>query len=51
MKAIIFIGWFILVSIWNLGWPEAAPAMDIIVAVCLSFLSILFNRLLVKNYE
>ena len=51
MNLIVFIIWFALVSIWNLGWPGATPIMDIIIAVCLSFLSILLNKLLVNNYE
>ena len=51
MNVVIFFIWLILVSIWNLGWPEANPVMDIVVAVCLSFLSVLLNKLLVSNYE
>ena len=51
MNFIVFIIWLALVSIWNLGWPGATPIMDIIIAVGLSFLSMLLNKFLVNSHE
>jgi len=31
--------WFILVIIWNYGWPNVDPIYDVIIAVALSFLA------------
>ncbi len=41
----IYIIWLIGVIIWNFGYPEASPLLDVIVAILLSFLS-----LVLKNY-
>tara|TARA_B100000029_G_scaffold465441_1_gene500117 strand:+ start:251 stop:391 length:141 start_codon:yes stop_codon:yes gene_type:complete len=35
----IYIIWLICVILWNFGYPEATPIMDVIVAILLSFLS------------
>lgn len=32
-----FIIWFLLVVVWNFGFPKAAPVYDVLVAVLLSF--------------
>ena len=42
----IWIVWFILVCIWNFGWPEAFPIADVVVAVLLSILAFQY-----KNYK
>lgn len=34
----IWFVWFLLVSIWNFGWPLVPPIADILVAVGLSIL-------------
>lgn len=31
--------WFILVIIWNYGWPNVDPIYDVIIAVALSVLA------------
>tara|TARA_E500000178_G_C16757327_1_gene633119 strand:- start:38 stop:181 length:144 start_codon:yes stop_codon:yes gene_type:complete len=36
----IYIIWLIGVIIWNYGYPQATPLMDVVVAILLSFLSI-----------
>jgi|TARA_B100002052_G_C15855371_1_gene587200 hypothetical protein len=41
----IYIIWLIGVIIWNFGYPEASPLLDVIAAILLSFLS-----LVLKNY-
>ena len=35
----IFILWLFLVVLWNFGVPGAAPALDVLMAVILSFLA------------
>ena len=41
----IYIIWLIGVIIWNFGYPEVSPLLDVIAAILLSFLS-----LVLKNY-
>lgn len=36
----IYIIWLIGVILWNFGYPEASPILDVIAAVILSFMSI-----------
>ena len=36
----IYIIWLIGVILWNFGYPEASPILDVIAAVILSFISI-----------
>ena len=40
----IFVIWFVMVTAWNFGDPEATPAQDVLVAVILA----LFNFFLKK---
>ncbi len=42
----IFIIWLVLVIAWNFGYPKASPLEDVIVAVILSFLSIILKKYL-----
>jgi hypothetical protein len=35
----IYLIWLIGVIAWNFGVPDATPIADVIVAICLSFLS------------
>lgn len=35
----IWIVWFLLVCIWNFGWPSVPPIADVLVAVGLSILA------------
>ena len=32
--------WFLLVIIWNYGYPEASPFLDVLIAVLLSMLNL-----------
>ena len=40
----IYIIWLIGVVIWNFGFPNAQPIEDVIVAILLSFLSIVLKK-------
>jgi len=42
----IFIIWLICVVLWNYGYPEAKPLEDVLVAVILSFVSIILKKYL-----
>ena len=44
----IYIIWLIGVIIWNYGFPEASPLEDVLVAVILSFFSIVLKKYLIK---
>ncbi len=35
----IYIIWLIGVVLWNFGFPNASPILDVIIAILLSFLS------------
>ena len=35
----IFLGWFVLVVLWNFGVPEAQPLSDVLVATLLSLVA------------
>lgn len=41
---IIYIYWLIGVVIWNYGVPQASPLEDVIVAIILSYMSILLKK-------
>ena len=45
----IFFIWLVCVILWNFGFPEAAPIEDVLVAILLSFLSILLKKYLKKK--
>ena len=40
----IYIIWLIGVIVWNFGFPNAVPIADVIVAILLSFLSIVLKK-------
>jgi len=42
----IYIIWLIGVILWNFGVPDAAPIEDVLVAIALSFLSIVLKKYL-----
>ena len=44
-KKINWIAWLILVILWNYGFPNATPFQDVIVAVILSILFIIIEKL------
>ncbi len=41
--------WLLLVILWNYGFPEATPLEDVLIAVTLSPISNILNRLWKKN--
>jgi len=43
-----YIIWLILVIAWNYGVPLASPTEDVLVAVLLSLVTIVMNRLFIK---
>ena len=43
LEKINWIAWLILVILWNFGFPEATPLLDVIVAVILSLLFIIIK--------
>ena len=40
----IYIIWLIGVILWNFGYPEAAPLLDVIAAILLSLLSMALKK-------
>ena len=40
--------WFLLVIIWNYGYPEASPFFDVLVAVLLSILNLVVLKIFKK---
>ena len=44
----IYIIWFIGVILWNFGYPQARPVVDVLAAIILSFISFALKKL--KNY-
>ena len=42
----IYIIWLIGVIIWNYGYPQATPLMDVVAAIVLSFFSVGLKRYL-----
>jgi len=40
----IYIIWLIGVVLWNFGMPDASPLEDVLVAIVLSFLSIILKK-------
>ncbi len=41
---IVFFIWIILIIIWNYGYPEAVPFLDVIASVLLYFFSKFLNK-------
>tara|TARA_Y100001970_G_C14163317_1_gene819828 strand:+ start:107 stop:247 length:141 start_codon:yes stop_codon:yes gene_type:complete len=44
----IYLIWLIGVIIWNYGFPKANPLEDVLVAIILSFFSIVLKKYLIK---
>ena len=42
----IYFIWLFFVVLWNYGYPEAKPLEDVLVAVILSFVSIILKKYL-----
>ncbi len=41
-----WLAWFLLVVLWNYGFPNASPFLDVLVAVILSLLMIVYKRII-----
>ena len=48
IKIINWTIWVILVIIWNYGYPEASPFLDVLVAIILSLLNLLLIKTIKK---
>mgnify|MGYP001434423085 FL=1 len=44
----IYLIWLIGVILWNFGYPEATPLMDVLAAIILSILSFGLKKYLIK---
>tara|TARA_B100000029_G_scaffold486333_1_gene540573 strand:+ start:72 stop:212 length:141 start_codon:yes stop_codon:yes gene_type:complete len=44
----VYIIWLIGVVAWNFGFPKASPLEDVVVAIVLSFLSMILKKYLIK---
>tara|TARA_A100001388_G_scaffold153881_1_gene114434 strand:+ start:531 stop:671 length:141 start_codon:yes stop_codon:yes gene_type:complete len=42
----VYIIWLIGVVLWNFGYPDASPLLDVIAAIILSFMSLGLKRYL-----
>tara|TARA_E500000178_G_scaffold326581_1_gene354932 strand:- start:236 stop:424 length:189 start_codon:yes stop_codon:yes gene_type:complete len=51
IKKINWLGWLALVILWNYGYPNATPLQDVIVAVILSILFIIIQRVLSRSLQ
>ena len=43
--------WLVLVILWNYGFPQASPFQDVLVAVILSVLFIIINKLQSRDLQ
>ena len=44
-KIINWLVWLVLVILWNYGYPEASPFLDVVVAIMLSLLNLVLIKL------
>ena len=51
IKKINWLAWLVLVIIWNYGYPNATPLQDVSVAVILSILFIIINKLQLRGLQ
>ena len=51
IKKINWLVWLVLVIIWNYGFPKATPLQDVLVAVILSVLFIIINKLQSRDLQ
>ena len=42
----IFVIWFVLITAWNFGYPEASPIEDVSVAMILALFNIFLKKYL-----
>tara|TARA_B100001248_G_scaffold80284_1_gene58290 strand:- start:336 stop:527 length:192 start_codon:yes stop_codon:yes gene_type:complete len=50
-KKINWFAWLVLVILWNYGFPNATPLQDVLVAVILSVLFIIINKLQSRDLQ
>ena len=48
-KIFLWILWLIFVIVWNYGYPDASPLLDVLVAVLLSLLHLILIKIIKKN--
>ncbi len=48
IKIIFWFIWFLLVVIWNYGYPEASPFFDVLVEVLLSIINLIVLKIFKK---
>ena len=51
LKKINWLAWLVLVILWNYGFPNATPLQDVLVAVILSVLFIIINKLQSRDLQ
>ena len=51
LKKISWLAWLFLVILWNYGFPNATPLQDVIVAVILSILFIIIQKVLSRGLQ
>jgi hypothetical protein len=50
-KKVNWVAWLILVVLWNYGFPNATPLQDVLVAVILSILFMIIQRLQSRDLQ
>ena len=50
-KKINWLSWLVLVILWNYGFPNATPLQDVLVAVILSVLFIIIQKLQSRDLQ
>ena len=51
LKKINWFAWLVLVILWNYGFPKATPIQDVLVAVILSVLFIIIQKLQSRDLQ
>mgnify|MGYP001262827842 CR=1 FL=1 len=47
-KIINWLAWLVLVILWNYGYPEASPFLDVLAAIILSLVSTILIKFVKK---
>ena len=47
-KIISWLVWLVLVILWNYGYPEASPFLDVVVSAMLSLLNLILIKIIKK---
>ncbi len=48
IKITFWFGWLFFVILWNYGYPEASPFLDVLAAVLLSILNLVLLKIIKK---